>query len=288
MSLEEQTIGARTGLVCVLGHPVRHSLSPRIHNAAFRHQGLDLVYLAFDVPEGSLTRAVEGLRALEARGANLTLPHKEAVLPLLDEIEPLAERVGAVNTLVNTEGRLQGHNTDVVGFAAALRSVRAEGARGLRCLVVGAGGAARAVVAALADDGASHVWIGNRTYERAAVLSTAASAWGEMPCEALRWDEVGEAMGRADLVVNATSLGLREPVKDFALDVDTLHSGQVVVDLVYGPVRTALVDKALARGAQAIDGKEMLLMQAASSYRLWTGREPPVDVMRASIERSER
>ena len=163
-------VTASTGLVAVLGHPVAHSLSPRMHNAAFRAQGVDMVYLAFDVHPERLGAAVDGLRALGLRGANVTVPHKERVILLLDEVEPLAARLGAVNTIVNEDGRLMGHNTDVAGFREALRTVRPEGARGLRCLVAGAGGAARAVVAALIEDGAARIWVYNRTHARAVSL----------------------------------------------------------------------------------------------------------------------
>jgi shikimate dehydrogenase len=288
MSVDATRASAQTGLVCVLGHPVRHSLSPSIHNAAFRHRNLDLVYLAFDVTPDRLSDAVNGLRAIGARGANLTLPHKEAVIELLDDIDLLAARVGAVNTVVNEADRLTGYNTDVAGFSAALRTVVPEGAHGLRCIVLGAGGAARAVVAALVQEGAAHVSLCNRTHGRALALCSAASGWGATVCEAVRVEGVDKVVSEADLIVNATSVGLASPVKDLPIGVDTLHSGQVVVDLVYGSGATALVKAAKARGAAAIDGLEMLVMQAASSYQLWTGQPAPVDVMRESAIRCER
>jgi shikimate dehydrogenase len=281
MPAEAIDISARTGLVCVLGHPVRHSLSPSIHNAAFRHQGLDLAYVAFDVPAERLSSALLGLRALGVHGANLTLPHKEAVLPLLDEVDPLAARVGAVNTLVHDESVLRGYNTDISGFMEALRVLLPEGARGMECLVVGAGGAARAVVAALVEDEASRVWVCNRTHARAVSLCATASSWSRVACEAVELTDVETVARRAQVIVNATSVGLAAPVKDFAIHVDTVHSGQVLLDLVYGARTTALVEAALARGARAIDGREMLVRQAAGSYRLWTGQDPPLDVMRA-------
>jgi shikimate dehydrogenase len=278
-------VSANTGVVCVLGHPVRHSLSPCIHNAAFQSEGVAMVYLAFDVPPDLLGSALDGLRAFGMRGANLTLPHKEAAMGLLDDLDPLAMKVGAVNTVVNDEGCLRGFNTDVSGFAAALRTVLPSGAQDLRCLVLGAGGAARAVVAALADDGAAAVWVCNRTYERAVALCKAASDWGRGVLQAMPFEEGAEVAPEVDLVVNSTSVGLAGPVKDFGFDVDTLHSGQVLVDLVYGHGGTALVKAARARGVVAIDGKEMLVMQAAGSYELWTGHEPPVDVMRQVVDR---
>ena len=208
MAAEATEISAKTALLCVLGHPVLHSLSPRIHNAAFRHHNLDLAYLAFDVENGQLGRAFDAIRLLGVRGANLTIPHKETALPLLDEVDAPAGRIGAVNTVVNQQGRLIGYNTDVSGFAAALRTVRPEGTRGLRCLVMGAGGAARAVVAALVDGGAEHVWVSNRTQERATALCCAAAAWGKVPCEVLAPESAVEVVRMVDLLVNATSLGL--------------------------------------------------------------------------------
>jgi shikimate dehydrogenase len=285
MQARLQEITARTGLVAVLGHPVSHSLSPRMHNAAFLAQGVDLVYAAFDVPPERLAEAIGGLRALGMAGANVTVPHKEAVMRLLDELEPLAARVGAVNTIVNHQGRLVGHNTDVGGFLAALDSVRPEGARGLRCLVAGAGGAARAVVTALAEGGAAEVWIHNRTEPRARSLCESAAGWGMARCEVVSANELRARTQSADLVVNATSVGLGTSVKESSVPVDILDSHQVVMDLVYAAHPTALVAAAAARGATTLDGREMLVMQAASSYRLWTGLEPPVDTMRSSLDR---
>jgi shikimate dehydrogenase len=277
-------ISSRTGVVGVLGHPVGHSLSPRMHNAALRAQGVDMVYLAFDVVPARLPEAVAGLRALGFRGANVTIPHKETIAGLLDEVEVTAQRIGSVNTVVNDQGRLLGYNTDRGGFAAALRTVRAEGAAGLRCFVAGAGGAARAVVAALMEEGAPEILICNRTFERGASLCAQAASWGNASCVALAEKDAAAGAATCDLLVNATSVGLSQSIKESAIPVDILHSNQIVMDLVYGPSPTTLVREAKARGATAIDGKEMLVMQAAGSYELWTGRRAPVDVMRQSLD----
>jgi shikimate dehydrogenase len=279
---------ALTGLVAVLGHPVAHSLSPSMHNAAFRAQGVDMVYLAFDVHPDSLGQALEGLRALGARGANITLPHKETVAPLLDTLAPAAARLGAVNTIVNDQGSFVGHNTDVAGFLAALRTVRPEGAQGIRSLVFGAGGAARAIVAALIEDGAAAVWIHNRTEQRAGALCDSARVWGASSCRVATAADLEDLAREVDLLVNATSVGLSPKVKDSAVPVDIVDSHHVVLDLVYGPQPTALVAAAAAKGATALDGREMLVMQAADSYRLWTGLEPPLQVMRRSLKQQER
>jgi shikimate dehydrogenase len=288
MGVRRLEITARTGLVGVLGHPISHSLSPIMHNAAFQAQGVDMVYLAFDVVPGRLAEAVAGMRALNMKGANVTIPHKQAVAALLDVVDPLAARVGAVNTIVNEQGRLIGFNTDVAGFLAALRSVRAAGGQGLRCLVAGAGGAARAVVAGLAEDGATEIWVYNRTEARAISLCESAAEWGRPRCEAVSAAGLRDRVRNADLVVNATSVGLEPSVKETAFPVDILSSSQIVMDLVYGPRPTSLVAGAAASGATALDGREMLLMQAASSYRLWTGAEPPVEAMRKSLDGEER
>lgn len=279
-----EIIDSHTGLVGVVGHPVGHSLSPRMHNAALRAQGINLVYLAFDVLPEHLSDAVRGLRALGFRGVNVTIPHKETILSLLDEVDAVALRVGSVNTVVNHDGRLIGYNTDKSGFAAALRTLRPEGARGLSCFLAGAGGAARAVVAALVEDGAREIYVYNRTRQRAEALCLQAASWGDTPCTPVAEGEVRAAGGRADLVVNATSVGVTPSVKESAIPVDILDSRQIVMDLAYGAGPTALVREAKARGANAIDGKEMLVMQAAGSYELWTGRRAPTDVMREGID----
>lgn len=273
-------IGAQTGLLGVIGHPISHSLSPRLHNAAFRSQGLNLVYLAFDVLPKSLSAAIEGLRALRIQGANVTVPHKEAIVSLLDRLDPLAQRIGAVNTIVCEDGWLVGHNTDVEGFRAALHSVLPSGARGRRCLLAGAGGAARAVAAALVEEGAAAVWVYNRTRSRAEALCADAMSWGARTCEPLGAELLAEYGCSADIVINATSIGIDPDIEEMPFSVDILSSHQVVFDLVYGVVPTLLLREAAAKGAATIDGLEMLLMQAASSYRLWTGLNAPLAVMR--------
>ncbi len=274
-------IGATTKLIGLLGHPVGHSRSPAIHNAAFASQGLDLVYLAFDVlPEG-LCAAVAGLRALGAVGANVTVPHKERVISLLDDIEPVAGRTGAVNTIVNRDGRLVGHNTDIHGFLSALESGWGRGPAGARCLVVGAGGAARAVIAGLSSAGATEIWVYNRTESRARELCREASAWSGVPMRALSESDLVFFGPQADLIVNATSVGLDEKVKGTPIPVDILRGGQTVMDLVCSMRTTPLLAAADIRGAVALDGYEMLVQQAARSYELWTGRTAPVQLMRS-------
>ncbi|MBC7292901.1 MAG: shikimate dehydrogenase, partial [Thermoleophilia bacterium] len=269
MEKDAGVITARTGLICLLGYPVSHSLSPLMHNAAFQAQGLDMVYLAFSVPPADLETAVAGLKALGVRGANVTVPHKEAVVSLLDDIAPLAARIGAVNTIVNQAGYLVGHNTDAPGFLDALQTVRPQGAEGARFLIAGAGGAARAVVAAVCEAGATAVLIYNRTAERAIALCRAAANWGNAECRAVGREDLATALAEVDVVVNATSVGLQPGVKDPVVPVDNLDSRRhVVMDLVYGTKPTALVAQARSKGVTAVDGLEMLIMQASRSYHL--------------------
>ena len=277
-------ITAHTGLLGVIGYPVEHSLSPLMHNAALQAQGLDMVYLAFSVQPFHLGAAIAGARALGVSGLNVTVPHKEAILGLLDGLDDVAARVGAVNTVVNEDGRLVGHNTDVVGFLEALGTSVQGGASGRRFLVAGAGGAARAVVAGLCREGASQVWLYNRTEERSQALCRVAREWGPTECRVASAPMLREIATCVDVIVNATSVGMGETVKSTPIPVDIVDSRHVVFDLVYGPRPTALIAHARAQGAVTMDGKEMLLRQAASSYELWTGREAPVEVMRIAIE----
>lgn len=276
-------INAGTGLVALVGHPVSHSLSPALHNSAFAAQGLDLIYLAFDVTPERLPAAIQGLRALRARGANVTVPHKRAVLPLLDSVDEQAATVGAVNTIVNLDDELRGYNTDIDGFLAALASSWGRGVRQARCLLLGAGGAARAVVAALGREGAAQILIYNRTAGRAVELCHEAAAWSSTPCRPVGKEQLQELGSEIDLIVNATSLGLGGTFKENPLPADIVSARHFVIDLVYGPEKTALLDYASSRGAGVADGREMLVQQAARSYELWTGQRPPVQVMQAQL-----
>jgi len=259
-----------TVLVGVMGDPIRHSLSPLLHNSAFAALGLDWVSVAFPVPEGRAKEAVEAVGPLGIAGLSVTMPHKAAVAELVDAHTPVAHRLGAVNCVVNRDGGLLGANTDGVGFTESLaRGVGFSGA-GKRCVVVGAGGAARAVVLALSEADAAEVVVVARRTE--AGLATAALA-GER-------GRVGSArdVRGADLVVNATPVGM--PGRGTPLvPAEALGPGQVVVDLVYQPAETEWMRAAAARGAVVLGGLGMLVHQAAAALTLWTGVEAPVEAM---------
>lgn len=258
----------------VIGDPVRHSMSPVLHNAAFRALGLDWVFVAFPVAAGQAAPALLGMRALSIDGLSVTMPHKTEVAGLVDRLTPLAARLGAVNTVAWEGTELVGHNTDGPGFLDSLRLDHGFDPAGRVCAVLGAGGAGRAVVLALAEAGASGVVVVNRSAGRAA--EAAALAPG-----VARVGPADEVAG-ADLVVNATSVGMGGAAGALPLDPELLQAGQVVVDIVYHPPVTALMREARARGASTVGGLGMLVHQAAHAFRLWTGEDPPLEAMSAA------
>jgi shikimate dehydrogenase len=302
------TISGHTALVGVLGDPVRHSLSPAMHNAALRQLGLDWVYLALPTPAASLAPVLEGLEALGCRGLNVTIPHKQAVAALCRELSPLAQRLGAVNTLVpHRQGGWFGTNTDVEGFLAPLREPAHPGAAGAswaeqRALVLGCGGSARAVVAALVELGLGQITLVGRRASSLAAFEAACRGWAPQ-LVTMAWPDQGEghrdghrqelvkALGAAQLVVNTTPLGMAAAGDPLASslsplgpgELEALAPGSCVYDLIYTPRPTALLRQAAARGCRAIDGLEMLVRQGAAALGLWSGvQELPVAAMRAA------
>ncbi len=274
-----QELSAASTVVGVIGDPVAHSLSPVLHNAAFAELGLDWVSVAFRVPAGSAAEALRGAAALGIRGLSVTMPHKDAAASLVDRCTPLAARLGAVNCVTFENRSSTGDSTDGPGLIAALRRGPGFDPSGRRCLVVGAGGAARAVIAALADAGASDVAVVNRTPERAVAAAALAGPAG-------RIGEPAEASS-CDLVIDATPLGMagRETSgEDWAVGPSLLHAGQVVVDLVYDPPETAWLAAARAHGATVANGLGMLVHQAALQLTTWTGAEAPVEAMWRAVD----
>ena len=267
---------AASAVVAVMGDPVRHSLSPLLHNAAFDAMGLDWVSVAFEVPAGRGPAALAGAGALGLAGLSVTTPHKEDAYVAVDARSALATRLGAVNCVTVEDGRLVGDSTDGAGFLAALHRAAGVEVAGRRCLVVGAGGAARAVVAALGDAGAAEVAVLNRDGARAEAAAGLAGQAGRVAVPA---DLAG-----AEVVVQASSVGLGDPAAVHPLvEVGLLHEGQVVADLVYHPARTALLGAADGAGARTLNGLGMLVHQAALAVERWTGRAAPVEAMWAAV-----
>ncbi len=268
-------ITARTRVAAVIGSPVQHSLSPAIHNAAFAAAGRDWIYTAFDVAPGQAADALRAMRCLGLAGLSVTMPHKEDVARAVDVLDPTAQALRSVNTVVVGDGgRLCGHSTDGPGFVASLAALGIDVA-GAHVAVVGAGAAGRAVTHAVAAAGARAVTVVNRTAsaaETAAALAGAAGAVGT-PAD----------IAAADIVVNATSVGMASD--DVPFPADLIEPRHIVADLVYHPLRTALLAAAAERGARTADGLGMLVHQAALQQQLWTGALPDVGVMRAAAER---
>ena len=264
-------------VVYLLGQPVEHSLSPAMHNAAFRALGLAHTYETLDVTAAELPAVVQRIRTGDVLGANVTVPHKEAVMALVDTWDGPTAEIGAANTLSRTADgqRVLASNTDAVGFAYATRALAVDGAR---VMLLGAGGAARAILVALLVRGA-HVTITNRSPERARTLVRAIPHPVERAPRVVEWaDRTG--LADVDIVINATSLGLHG---EDPLDGAPLRRGLTIVDLIPTAVATPLVKRARAAGLDVVDGLPMLLQQAASSFKIWTGQDAPVDVMRAAL-----
>lgn len=271
--------------LAVIGHPIEHSLSPKMQSAALREMGLagEWSYEALDVDEGDFRSTVGQLPQGGFAGANITIPHKREAFELADDLSDTASAIGAVNTLSFAGGRIAGDNTDAPGLIAALP----EPAKGHRALVLGAGGAARAAAWALADAGAA-VWVWNRTHKNTERL---ARDLGVRPVEPEGMNR-STAVSRYEIVVNATSVGLEPPgregddLKELHIDADSFSQRHIVVDLVYGPSDSELVRAARAGGATIVDGREVLVQQGAASLRIWTRQEPPLEVMRRAVHAS--
>lgn len=271
----------RSKYVGLIGWPVEHSLSPAMHNAAFAALGLPWKYLLLPTPPSTLKQAMQRLKGDRWAGANVTIPYKEAIIPYLDHLSPEAGAIGAINTIVVRAEECIGYNTDTTGFIRALGDQGFE-PRDKRALVLGAGGAARAVIYALLQAGAEVV-LCNRTLERAEALAlsfTSLLVPSSLTVRPLTNSVLEEEIGRCHLLINATSVGMapRSQLSPWPEEV-SIPAGIVVFDLVYAPLETRLLQQAKATGAQTIDGLQMLIQQGVEAFRLWTGLSPPREVI---------
>ena len=270
----------------IIGFPIRHSISPVFQQAALDHYGIDARYQPWEVDPKDLGEFMESMRDTDAIGNNVTVPHKEAVMEHLDEVEDWARRAGAVNTVVNQEGRLVGHNTDGVGFLRGLTESSDFTVAGARVVIFGAGGSAKAVALALAGQGVASITIVNRTLERANRLAELIASAGSsgINVDAVPLDDeerTARAAAESNLLVNSTSMGMLHGPDESGSPIQARHipKGAVAYDLVYNPSETPFLREAAKAGAVAIGGLSMLVHQGARAFDLWTGKEAPVQVM---------
>jgi len=280
-------ISGQTRIVGVIGDPVQHSRSPQMHNAAIVERKLDYVYVPFHVRSGELREAIEGFKALNVLGVNVTIPHKQTVMPILDDVSHEATLIGAANTLLFCDGRVSGDNTDAQGFLRAMTEEGIDIPVGGSAVVLGAGGAARAVVVALALSGLGLITVANRTGWKAIQFEKNLATISETEISAvdLASNQLNSAIRSADLLVNTTSVGMQE-TDQLLIDPDSLNPGTIVYEIVYTPPETSLLRVAREKGCQTIGGIGMLVHQGAIAFEKWIGIVPNVETMRIALEQA--
>lgn len=260
-----------TELYGIIGNPIGHSLSPIMHNAAFSQKGLNAVFMAFETRD--LDTCIKGMKGPGIKGMAVTIPYKTEVIPLLDEVDDLAGRIGAVNTIVNRGGRLVGYNTDGIGALKALEE--GTGLLGKSCIIIGAGGAARAIAYVLREKGIELI-VANRSIERGKSLCR------DLGCRFISLK--GLLREKADILINTTPVGMAPGYGSCLVPEKALRDGMVVMDIVYNPLETRLIAMARSRGCITINGLAMFVYQGAEQFRLWMGLEPPIDVMKNAVK----
>jgi len=280
-------INGKTEVYALIGNPVTHTFSPSIHNAAFSSLGLNAVYLAFNVAGGDLKEVLASFRAIGVKGFNVTIPHKERITSFLDDMDEEASMIGAVNTVLYSNGHLKGFNTDGAGFIEAVRKDFGTEVRGKKYLIIGAGGAAKAVSFALARRGAARLVICDLKEELAQTLAGALSKKTAADALAIQKDGPGfnELLLDSDFIVNATPCGMNK--KDSPpIDCRYIRRGQYVYDLIYNPADTPLLREAAKKGAKVSNGSSMLLYQGMLAFRIWTGRNAPAQAMKRALAKA--
>lgn len=274
----KKEIDGKTEIIGIIGENVENSLSPFIHNQIILKYSLNFCYLSFQVAQSNLDKAIQGIKALNIRGVNITFPYKVKVIKFLDEVEKSAQRVGAINTIVNNKGILTGYNTDVIGFKRSLQEDEEFVIKKKRAVIFGAGGAARAVVYALLEEEVEEIYIFNRTPERAEKIKQDFSSFfpkSSIYVFPLEEENLKDKIGSAHLVVNTTSLGIPPQIDKTPLpDEKLFHPDLLVYDLIYHPTKTLFLRQAKRAGAKIINGLPMLVYQGIESFYLWTGFKP--------------
>lgn len=279
-------IDGKTEKVGLIGHPVSHSFSPVMHNAAFEFLKMNYVYTAFDVKPESIREAVQGLSALGFKGVNVTVPHKESVIPFMDSLSDEAKIIGAVNTIKFSDEEIKGYNTDAYGFSAAIEKAFSIKLEGKKIFVIGAGGGAKAVATQSAIDGAKKITVTDISEGKAEQLTNnIRKNISSVQIEAVKTEsrEMKNAVEDADIIINATPLGMKD--KDpIPIDTNLIGKGQKLFDLIYNPKETKLMKEAQMKGCEVSNGLMMLLYQGMKSFEIWTGIRPPEEVMKKKLE----
>lgn len=280
-------ITGKTKLLGVIGAPIAHSLSPIMHNAAIVHVGVDYAYVPFHVEPGQLKAAIDGFTAIGLQGFNITIPHKQAIMPLLTDISPIARAIGAVNTVWRTDAGWSGTNTDVAGFLHPLTALKRDWSQ-TKAVILGNGGAARAVVAGCAQLGCAAIQVvGRDAHKLERFLNSWAGSALATKLNVYSWELLGDLLSQASLLINTTPIGMSPHASSSPLseaEVDSLPPTVIAYDLIYAPSPTVFLQQAMSRGAIAIDGLEMLVQQGAAALEIWLQHPAPVDVMRRSLQ----
>ena len=274
-----------TEILGIIGYPISHTLSPLMHNTAIKHLGLDYIYLPFEVKKENIALAIGGLKGLGINGINVTIPHKESVIPYLDTLDENAKFIGAVNTIKLEDGSLKGYNTDGLGFLKSLKIDAQENTKGKNIIILGAGGAARAIAIQMALEGAKSIIIANRTLERGKKLAKyicsklKAQSSKLLKAVSLNDSSLIGYFREADIIINTTSVGMKNGDTPL-FPYDYISDRNLVCDIVYKPIETKLLKEASARGARILNGLGMLVYQGSLSFKIWTGHEMPVEIVR--------
>ncbi|NPA13513.1 MAG: shikimate dehydrogenase [Aquificae bacterium] len=271
-------LNGQTAVYGIIGYPVKHSKSPTFQTKAFQHLNINAVYLPFEVKPEDLEKAIQGIKALSIKGFNITVPHKEEVIKYLDEVSPEVEYIGACNTVVNIDGYLKGYNTDAYGFITGLKELEPS-LEGKKVLVIGAGGASRAVIYSLIKEGVDKIYLANRTIQKAEKLKLdflPLSKFVQQIIQPITLDQIDNYLPESEIIVNTTSVGLKEN-DPHLFDYSKINKNQTVVDIIYK--QTPLLKVAQEKGCKWQDGLPMLLYQGAKAFQIWTGKEPPIDIM---------
>ncbi|MFX0136174.1 MAG: shikimate dehydrogenase [Candidatus Hodarchaeota archaeon] len=280
---KNEFVSAQTKVLCVIGHPIEHSMSPVMQNAAINDLNLDYIYLAFDIFPRNLSLAVKGFRAFNIMGINVTLPFKQKILKYLDEIEPIAQKIGAVNTIKNNEGYLIGRNTDAEGAIKAFLDA-GYSLSGKNVLLLGAGGAARAIAYIMAKE-VNKIIIANRTVKKAIKLANELKKYFDTEIEGKNnsLSVLKEESKKTDILINTTSIGMYPNVQLSPIHAEFLHKDLIVYDIVYNPLETKLIKDAIEKGCKTIGGLDMFVNQGALAFEWWTNKKPNVNLMKDKI-----